>query len=212
MSYVWGIGLTRTGTKSLNMALEQLGYQSVHWPTTRQLLYDEITAAADESVAVVYKYLDFRRPGSKFVLTERDEESWLRSTAAHRGRFFANAKVEYRRPPADPAAPGGASLSASIRRSADQIDAISRQRDRTVELVLTQTALYETLEFDEAKFRAGYRRHHADVARYFADRPDDLLRLRICDGEGWEKLAPFLGRPIPDVAFPHEHQSQRAAS
>jgi hypothetical protein len=26
--------------------------------------------------------------------------------------------------------------------------------------------------------------------------------MSICTGDGWEKLCPFLGQPIPRVAFP----------
>src|SRR5579859_3971104 len=183
MQRVWGIGLTRTGTSSLHQALSLLGYQSVHWPTTRQLLYSDLQAATDESVSAVYKFLDFRFPGSRFILTERDEEEWIRSTEAHRRR----ALIELRR-----LAPGE-KISSIVRRFSGEVDDPHGERDRAVETMLTQMSLYETVEFDEPKFRAGFRRYHADVERYFSDRPGDLLRIRICDGEGWEKLAPFLG-------------------
>lgn len=205
MQRVWGIGLTRTGTTSLNRALELLGIRSVHWPTTRELLYGSLQAATDEQVSIVYKYLDFRHPGSKFILTERDEDGWIASTAAHRKHFvadFANKLADWRRRMPEPSRDSSAE---SVRAFARLLDDSPEERDRAVELILTQMTLYETVDFDEAKFRAGYRRFHADVARYFADRPDDLLRIRICDGEGWEKLAPFLGKPIPAVPFPHEY-------
>lgn len=48
------------------------------------------------------------------------------------------------------------------------------------------------------------------VRDYFADRPDDLLVLRICHGEGFEKLCPFLELPVPDdAAFPHANRGKR---
>ncbi|SHG73758.1 hypothetical protein SAMN05443144_1542 [Fodinibius roseus] len=49
--------------------------------------------------------------------------------------------------------------------------------------------------------------HHNAVREYFADRPDDMLELKICEGEGWEKLCPFLGKPVPNISFPHENKS-----
>jgi hypothetical protein len=189
----------------LNRALELLGFPSVHWPTTRELLYGRLQAATDEQVSIVYKFLDFRWPGSKFILTERDEDSWIASTAAHRKHFvgdFANKMADWRKRTPEPSRESSAE---SVRAFAQLLDDSPVERDRTVELILTQMSLYETVDFDEAKFRAGYRRFHADVARYFADRPNDLLRIRICDGEGWEKLAPFLGKPIPGAPFPHEY-------
>ena len=43
---------------------------------------------------------------------------------------------------------------------------------------------------------------YREVRAYFADRKDDLLIMSITAGEGWEKLCPFLGMPIPEVPFP----------
>ena len=66
--------------------------------------------------------------------------------------------------------------------------------------------LYETVDFDRDKMIAAYHRHHADVRRYFRNRPDDLLEMDITKGDGWEKLCPFLGLAVPNVAFPLDHQ------
>jgi hypothetical protein len=40
------------------------------------------------------------------------------------------------------------------------------------------------------------------VHDYFRERPDDLLVLNICAGEGWERLCPFLGQDVPGIPFP----------
>jgi hypothetical protein len=195
--HVWGIGLTRTATTSLNHALEMLGYRAVHYPTIAQLLHEPLEAATDEPVAVTYKYLDFLYPNSKFVLTERDEDDWIRSASAHRQRHFERRRQwsAVETPFTDP---DGDWLHGQVAAILGQ----SLTRDRTVERVFTQMTLYDTLEFDESKFRQGYRRHHQEVARYFADRPGDLLRMRICDGEGWNRLCEFLDLPVPRDRFP----------
>jgi hypothetical protein len=62
-------------------------------------------------------------------------------------------------------------------------------------------ALFGDGMFDRATYAAAYERYVADVRHYFCDRADDLLVLDICAGEGWEKLCPFLGMPVPDVPF-----------
>jgi Sulfotransferase domain len=194
---VWGIGLTRTGTTSLHRALEILGYQSVHYPTLSQLFHQPLEAATDEPVAVTYKYLDFLHPQSKFVLTEREEDDWIRSTTGHRKRHFDRHRAWS--PSESPFNKPGADWIQS------QVSTILGQgllRDRTVERVFTQMTLYETLEFDEERFRRGNRRYHDDVTRYFADRPGALLRMRICEGEGWERLCEFLEQKVPKVPFP----------
>jgi hypothetical protein len=195
---VWGIGLTRTGTRSLNRALETLGYRAVHYPTISMLFHDALQAATDEPVAATYKYLDFVYPNSLFILTERDEEPWIRSAAEHRRRHFERRKQSSR-----PDSPFSASDSNWIRDEMATILGHSMQRDRTVERVFTQMALYETVEFEEEKFRQGFRRHHRDIERYFANRPGDLLRMRICEGEGWEPLCQALGHAVPNELFPN---------
>jgi len=179
---VWGIGLTRTGTTSLNRALRMLGYHSIHWPTTAMLLYGDIEAATDESVAVVFEYLDCRYPGSKFILTHREEAAWLTSTARHRDQHAARHRELLRTPP-------------------DRLDA--GRRDRWVEIMFTQMSLYGSVEFSADRFRAGYNRHHQRVREHFALRPEALLSLNICAGEGWDKLCPFLEEMPPPERFPH---------
>ncbi|UCG35147.1 MAG: sulfotransferase family protein [Candidatus Omnitrophota bacterium] len=47
--------------------------------------------------------------------------------------------------------------------------------------------------------------HNKEVKEYFKDRPADLLIINIIDGEGWEKLCPFLGKKIPKIPFPKKN-------
>lgn len=76
---VWGIGLGRTGTKSLTAALKILGYKnSIHNPGTFEELR-EVDSATEAGAQCFYQYLDARFPGSKFVLTTRELRSWLES-------------------------------------------------------------------------------------------------------------------------------------
>jgi hypothetical protein len=74
----WGIGLGRTGTKSFCEALRLLEYDPVdHNPAFEKLR--TLRGGADNGVLLFYKYLDYRFPGSKFVLTLRPMEDWLTS-------------------------------------------------------------------------------------------------------------------------------------
>lgn len=41
-----------------------------------------------------------------------------------------------------------------------------------------------------------YDRHNAEVATYFEGRPDDYLQLHLEDGLTYEKICPFLNKPI----------------
>ena len=75
---VWGIGLARTGTTTLCEVFRRPGYETVlhnpHFP-----LLETADAAADNECALFYRYLDYRFPGSKFILTTRALEDWLES-------------------------------------------------------------------------------------------------------------------------------------
>lgn len=89
---IFCIGLSKTGTNSLTSALNMLGYKAVHWHYTKGVFdyhgddihihYEKFTdydAFADTPIARIYKELDKKYPGSKFILTLRDRSKWLES-------------------------------------------------------------------------------------------------------------------------------------
>jgi hypothetical protein len=55
---------------------------------------------------------------------------------------------------------------------------------------------------NEDVYVARYERHNREVMEHFLSRPNDLLVLRLTDGDGWATLCPFLGEAIPKVDFP----------
>ena len=88
---------------------------------------------------------------------------------------------------------------------------MTRLRDRDAQFKrFTQfmcASVYGTWEFNEDRMRHVYHAHLKNVREYFEGRPEDLLVMEICGGEGWEKLCPFFQCEVPDVGFPHEHRS-----
>jgi hypothetical protein len=89
---VFGIGLHKTATTSLHKAFQILGFDSLHWGTGeapmiwheikksgRSKTLEKFYAACDLPIPVLYRELDKAYPGSKFILTIRDEEKWLKS-------------------------------------------------------------------------------------------------------------------------------------
>jgi hypothetical protein len=57
-------------------------------------------------------------------------------------------------------------------------------------------------EGHEDAWLSRYRGHNADVQAYFAERPDDLLVLRLEDGLSFEKVCAFLGKPVVAWGIP----------
>lgn len=89
---IFGIGMHKTGTTTLHHALQILGYDSFHWGTGEApIIWQEMTqegrskkleqwyALSDLPIPLLYKQLDYAYPGSKFILTLRDEADWLKS-------------------------------------------------------------------------------------------------------------------------------------
>lgn len=86
---VFCVGFQRTGTTSLLDALRRLGYFGHHdapWllPGVQDgrpdlSIADDYDALADNPIPLLYRELDRAHPGSRFILTERPTDTWLRS-------------------------------------------------------------------------------------------------------------------------------------
>jgi len=177
---IFGIGLSKTGTTSLNYALLKLDYLSVHYPI-KLIQYNGTVgkfdylgaryyeALTDIAVIPFYKELDRYFPNSKFILTIReDKDDWLESVI----REFGKKKAK-------------TTMNKWMRR-----------------------AVYGTDGSDREKLSEAYDKHLKDVTAFFSDdKEHKLLVLNICGGDGWDKLCDFLKRPCPNTPFPHANQT-----
>jgi len=92
---VFGIGFHKTGTTSLAHALRTLSYDvagpnGVNDPNIRENLDNLVETVSvrfdafrDNPWPIVFKKMDDMHPGSKFILTIRDPDHWIRSLVAH---------------------------------------------------------------------------------------------------------------------------------
>jgi Sulfotransferase domain/N-terminal domain of galactosyltransferase len=90
---IFGIGMHKTATSSLHAAFQTLGYDSFHWNTNRKSwdIWNEMRtlgrsptvaryyALCDNPIPIFFRELDAAYPGSKFILTVREESNWLKS-------------------------------------------------------------------------------------------------------------------------------------
>jgi hypothetical protein len=175
---IFGIGLGKTGTKSLATALNLLGFTCLHdWFTIKRSMrfererdYPLLSTLANDYNAFVdfpiwreYPTLDKTYPNSKFIWTVRDLDSWLNSRKRHI-EFRVIRKLR-----GDPYVP------------------------------------FKT-EYDENYERRLYFKHHKRITKYFKNRENDVLVLDISSGDGWEKLCAFLDKPVPQIPFPYENK------
>lgn len=185
ISNVFGIGFSKTGTSSLSDALNFLGIKTIHYPYDK-IIYSELSsgnfqlsvlnqyqAICDISVSPFYAQLDKIYPNSKFILTIRDDQQWLRSIKKHMEllKWWSTSDQEFKQ--------------------------------------FTQficAAVYGCLEFSKDRFLFSYQLHLENVKEYFKDKPNNLLIMDIPSGDGWEKLAPFLGIDIPTELFPKKNK------
>jgi hypothetical protein len=91
VSKIFGIGWAKTGTTTLGRCFEMLGYdhQSQRLDLVKDIAtgeFSRIMALAKEKETfedwpwiILYKELDETFPGSRFVLTQRDTDRWIRS-------------------------------------------------------------------------------------------------------------------------------------
>lgn len=158
---IFVIGLSGTGTRSLHYAFKMLGIKSCHNPLKPEF-FDEFQALSDIPVACRFKLLDKLYPGSRFIHTTRDLDSWLDN------------------------------------RSRKPLD----RKEIPFWMKLNRMETYGRLDFDRDTYIEVYRKWESEIDSFFVGR-NDLLRLSILDGEGWEKLCPFIEASLyKNVDFP----------
>ena len=175
---VLGIGLGRTGTTSLASALEILGYKTKHCPRF---------------------YLD---PKGALCIAREDIENHEALTDEPCIIFFGEADREF----------PGSKFILTVREMGAWLSSVENNSASMQEwwasnpaVSVLHTVLYGSAAFDRRLYAEAHQRHLAGVHEYFKDRPTDLLVIDICGGEGWKKLCPFLGKPIPNDKFPRRN-------
>jgi hypothetical protein len=191
---VVGAGLGRTGTRSLQLALQQLlggpcyhmlevfahrGHVSVWQAATKggpvdwDRLFEDYMATVDWPAAAFWRELSDANPDALVLLSVRDDaEAWWRS--------------------ADD------TIFAAFRRE------IPPEIEPWHEMVVDLFERRFTPGWDDpAVAMAAYERHNAAVRA-------DVASERLVEwkpGDGWEPLCAALGVPVPDDPFPHENST-----
>ncbi len=189
---VIGAGYGRTGTASLKLALERLGFGPCHHmsevlPSPERValwtrlgngegeanpaLWDEAFsgyhATVDWPACTHWRALMTRYPDAKVILTRRDAGKWFTSANETILNPVANAKVA--------GSPMGPMLDANIWR------------------------LFDGRLGDREHMIARFEQHSAEV---IAGVPAD--RLLVFEArDGWGPLCAFLGVGVPDEPYPH---------
>ncbi|KAJ8663310.1 hypothetical protein O0I10_000549 [Lichtheimia ornata] len=201
---VIGAGYGRTGTDSLREALNILGYNCHHMrellaqdrnpeifleayqnpdkPADWDKAYEGFDAAVDWPTASFVEPLLKKYPDAKWLLTDRDPDSWYKSVknTIHEG---------------------------AASRTPEEIAALPEYLQRTFKMaktVVMDGALGDAARFaDEEAMKENFRNHYEWVKKTIP--ADRLLVLQL--GEGWDRLCEFLGKPVPDVPYPRSNST-----
>jgi hypothetical protein len=188
---VIGAGFGRTGTMSLKLALEQLGFGPCHhmvevfahpesiplWTEAAEgkpqwdRIFQGYRAAVDWPTATFYAGLADHYPDAKVVLTERDPESWFKSTQATIFNF-----------PMDP----------------QTTDPWQRMVQRVV------GDLFDLDMHNHDKVISVFKAHNARVREVIP--ADRLLVYEVA--QGWEPLCRFLEVAVPDGPMPKVNSTE----
>lgn len=85
---VFCVGLNKTATSSLGRALDIIGYRVKGWERVKNIneakveakkCLKEYDALQDLPWPIIYKWLDKKYPKSKFILTVRNKQKWIKS-------------------------------------------------------------------------------------------------------------------------------------
>lgn len=204
-----GAGYGRTGTKSLQTALEKLGYGNcyhmekllrnpadvVHWKNVYQekvvdwnTLFKNYQAIVDFPGAMYYKELADFYPESKVILTVRDPEKWYDSVYSTIFSFDPGPLLKLKMLLKMP-------FSATARNLFQVI-------------LLNDKAIWE--KYFEGKFKdreyviKKYLQHVEEVKQVIP--ADRLLVYEVKDG--WQPLCDFLNKEIPTNVFPNSNKQE----
>jgi hypothetical protein len=219
---VIGIGFGRTGTKSLQTALDIIGYNTFH--TTEMfnsqsifdMMYEEVFSAQSASLKVpdfrmlekegynattdfpfslYYRELRELYPEAKFILTAKSQATdWARSWIFLIDHItWLERALAWR--------PGIHRIGAYNR----WLMALLHQDDTFL------TDPYPITQ-DPDKLVRAYEAHNAAVRDFFGQQQQQqdgkVLFLDYHVKQGWEPLCDFLGKPIPSQPFPHVNSAK----
>lgn len=206
---VIGAGFGRTGTKSLQEALEILGYNKCyhmvslfsnpheikHWEDAasgKQVNWNELfmgcKSVVDFPGSLYYKELMEQYPDAKVILTVRSAESWYKSTFSTIYSFNPGRLTKLK-------------LIATA-------PFVKRSRNLIRIVKMNQQTIWKTLfhgRFEDKSYAINIFNQHIEEVKLHV--PADKL-LIFEAREGWEPLCKFLGCPVPAASYPGSNSSE----
>jgi Sulfotransferase domain len=207
---VIGAGLGRTGTNSLQAAIEQLGYGPCyhmfdvvgqphrirHWQAALagdpdwDQVFRGYQSVVDFPAAVFWREITAHFPAAKVILTVRSPEAWYDSAAS---TIFRQAIRAQRMP-----LPGRVAFG-TLRKLSPDFGAFTGMVSEAI-----VQRMFGGSVADRERAIEVFSQHNKEVTA--AVPPDRLLVYDVA--EGWGPLCAFLGVPVPDRPFPRANNQE----
>lgn len=183
MNKLFIIGLPRTGTTSISVALLDYGFNVAHTAYTKRA-FELADVISDSPVFCDYQHLDRLFPGSKFVYLERDLSLWVPSMQMLINKMAASLDLK----------------------TGVFNPVLKRTFNETFKLSTTATP-------DDAQHLIEcYQRHNHAVHHYFKGR-NDLLSIDVSKENSLSELLAFIGVTTDELmSFPHLNVGKQVAS
>jgi hypothetical protein len=157
------IGLPRTATTSVCLAMLELGFKTAHTAYTHDT-FAQAEVIADTPVFCDYAKLDALYPQAKYIYLTRKLSAWLPSIRQLLTRMFVN-----------------------LQRSDGGSNPMLRRCFNEVFFPLTPENIHQ-----DDFLSACYLRHQQDVENFFKGREQDLLTIDVSEADSFNQLVNFL--------------------
>lgn len=180
MTKIFIIGLPRTGTTSISVALLDYGFKVAHTAYTKHA-FELADVVSDAPCFADYKELDVLFPHSKFVYLDRSLATWVPSMQMLMRKMLPELT------------PKTGYLNTVLKRCINRVFSPFDCKDPC----------------DQQHLENCYRKHQTEVFSYFAQR-DDFLAIDVSHTGSLKQLLDFLGKENKSTNnFPHVNVGKR---
>lgn len=200
---IFGVGLPKTGTTSLEKAHVMLGYRVCrgHFKNNHTGYLIALAVNGDNAEIIrfvdlfdaffdapwggtgIYQALFDHQPDAKFILSKRDPDDWAGSLLAMADRT---------------------ALPAS-----DLMTGVYKAGAYALVYWLRNIVGIVQLEGSERDLAAYCRRYNDETLDFMSSRGADHLVFDVTKGNDWDQICTFLGKPIPNIPFPKLNQANK---
>lgn len=200
---IFVIGRNKTGTTSIKVCLQELGYRIGDQKTAELFIddyakgnFDNILAYCESAEVFqdapfswpnTYKHVYKKYPKAKYILLERDSsDEWFNSVVRFHSKIINN----------------GNPVSAE-----DLKDFSYRRKGFLWQVAQVVYGVTESEIYNRDIYIKNYESYNEEVKEFFENK-ENFLFIKLTDSDAREKLAKFINRKPEEVRIPHVNRTK----